>query len=319
MTRNLHAPAGWGASGFIVAIPARNEASRLPATLSSLAADPMVEDVIVIANGCLDATATIARGGCHGLRVAVLDCGTLAGGVGAARRAGIEAALDIAPHAAILATTDADCRVGPDWGGRIVAALARADAVCGRVIPDPDEFARLPAIVRRHGLLEDHVADLAAELEGLRSPAVHDPLPRHGQSPGATLAFRTDAYVAAGGFEAIPCHEDRRIVARIEAAGGRVARPHGLTVLASCRLVGRAPGGMADTIADRARNGAVLRAEIDRFKTLATDLQEAISAIRQVPALKAQSPINHTVVDPAQAGASARNRAVPGRVSRQGP
>lgn len=319
MTGHLQVPAGWGSSGLIVAIPARDEAARLPTILSSLAADPVVEDVIVIANGCLDATAAIAREGCDGLRVAVLECGALAGGVGAARRTGLEAALEIAPHAAILVTTDADCRTGPGWGGRIVTALERAEAVCGRVVPEPAEFAKLPAIVRRHGVLEDRVADLRARLEGVRSPSAHDPLPRHGQSPGATLGFRTDAYVAAGGFDAIPCHEDRRILARIEAAGGRVARPYGLTVFASCRIIGRAPGGMADTIADRAQNTAILRADIGRLERLAHDLRMSISACREIPTPMFAVPSGRAVSDPAQARAPGRDHASPDEAPGQRP
>ena len=52
-----------------------------------------------------------------------------------------------------LATTDADCRVGPNWGPLTLAALSRADVACGRIVPDPLEFARLPALVRSRELL----------------------------------------------------------------------------------------------------------------------------------------------------------------------
>ena len=277
MTVDLHLPDDWGASGFVVAIPARDEAARLPTALQALAADETVRDVIVIANGCTDGTARFARTGHPGLRVAVLETGALPGGVGEARRLGMQAALDAAPQATILATTDADCRVGPNWGAITIDTLWRADAVCGRIVAEPAEFARLPPLVRRHGAMEEIEALLAAELEGLRHPLPHDPLPRHGQTPGASLAFRTSAYLAAGGFEAIRCHEDRRIVARIEAAGGRVARPRDLFITASCRLTGRAPGGMADTIAARALDRPWLRAEILRLSAEIVRLRSEIA------------------------------------------
>ncbi len=282
MKGNLHIPRGWGRSGFLVAIPCRNEARRLPVALAALARDGVARDVIVIANGCTDATAAVARD-FAGLSVAVLDTGSLAGGVGEARRLGFQAALNVAPTATILSTTDADCVVMPGWGRTVAQSLDRAEVVCGRIVPDPEEFARLPDIVRRHGTLEDEVAALTAELDGLRAPAPHDPLPRHNQTPGACLAFRTEAYVRAGGFEAIPCHEDRRIVARIEAAGGRVTRPWTLTVTASCRLNGRAPGGMADTIAARASDLVKLRIEIARLAREATRLRSAIAAYEAAP------------------------------------
>lgn len=266
MTSALHVPPGWGESGFIVAIPARDEAARLPTALRALAQDGVVRDVIVIANGCTDRTVKLAATGHPGLRVAVLETDPLPGSVGAARRLGMEATLEVAPHATILATTDADCRVGPNWGAITRSMLEGADAVCGRIVPEPAEFSRLPILVRGHGAMEDLAAILAAELEGLRTPLPYDPLPRHGQTPGASLAFRTRTYLAAGGFEAIRCHEDRRIVARIEAAGGRVARPYALHITASCRLTGRTPGGMADTIAACTLDRPYLRSEIIRLR-----------------------------------------------------
>ncbi|MEM7709166.1 MAG: glycosyltransferase family A protein [Pseudomonadota bacterium] len=275
---DLHLPARWGRTGFIVAIPARDEAARLPCALDALAADGVPMDVIVIANGCTDGTTAVARD-FPDLQVAVIETGCLLGGVGAARRLGLRAALSAAPQAAIVATTDADCTVAPGWAATTRRALAGAEVACGRVAPHAAEFATLPKLVRRHGILEDEVAALEAELAGLQHPVPHDPLPRHGQTPGASLAFRTDAYLQAGGFEAIRCHEDRRLVARIAAMGGRVARPWRLSVTASCRTRGRAPGGMADTIAARAADPLLggqladlevacirLRAEIEAFR-----------------------------------------------------
>jgi len=282
MTGTFHVPPDWGRDGFIVAIPARDEVARLPRALASLARDGVARDVIVIANGCTDATASFAREFAARLRVAVLETGPLAGGVGEARRLGMQAALEAAPHASILATTDADCIVGACWGAATLRALDRADAACGRVLPDPVEFARLPLTVRRHGVLEDRASALAAELHGLRAPVPHDPLPRHGQTPGASLAFRAKVYRDAGGFDAIPCHEDRRIVSRIEAAGGRVARPWDLTVIASCRLAGRAPGGMAETIAARTADQPTLRSEIDQFRRQISQLRVAIMVHRAI-------------------------------------
>lgn len=281
MTQPLYLPPGWGRTGFVVAIPARDEAARLPRALDALARDGTAMDVIVIANGCSDATAVIARD-FPDLPVAVLQTGQLPGGVGAARYLSLRAALAAAPRARILATSDADCAVAPGWGAATLRALRRAEVACGRVVPDPIEFAALPEIVRLHGNLEDEVAALEAELSGLRAPTPHDPLPRHGQTPGASLAFRTGAYLGAGGFEAIRCHEDRRLVARIAAMGGRIARPWHLSVFASCRTRGRAPGGMADTIAARAVDPS-LGAQITHLQVERARLRAVIEVLRVPP------------------------------------
>ncbi len=264
-------PPGWGRTGFTVVIPARDEEGRLPRALAALAAQGPL-DAIVVANGCTDATARVARGDRPGLAVATIETGALTGGVGAARRLGMALALDRAPGS-ILATTDADCRVCGGWIGANRAALSRADAACGRVEPDPVDFMALPPLVRAHGRLEACLADLVAQQGRIMDPVPHDPWPSHTQTPGASLAFTAAAYLASGGFEPVPCHEDRRLIARMEERGLRVARPANARVVASCRTAGRAPGGMADTIASRVadtprlvREMAAMRSEIARLR-----------------------------------------------------
>lgn len=272
-------PRGWGGSGFVTVIPARDEAARLPRALASLAAAGG-RDAVVVANGCRDATAAVARAHPGPLRVVVIETPALPGGVGEARALGMALAVRRAPGA-IFATTDADCEVDRRWIDAVREAMARADTVCGRIVPDPAEFARLPRIVRVHGNLEDLASDLEAELDGLRDPRAHDPLPRHAQTPGASLAFTAAAYLRAGGFDPVPCHEDRRLVARMEALGLRVARPAAVRVSASCRTRGRAPGGMACTIAARRDGPERLAAEIDELRARVARLRAEIASARE--------------------------------------
>lgn len=250
-------PAGWGVAEAVAVIPARDEAARLSAAVAALHAQGA--HVLVVANGCRDATAAVARG----TGAAVLELAALEGGVGEARRRGMAWATRRAPRARMLLTTDADARLAEGTVAVLADALTQADAAMGRVVPDPAEFATLPAPVRRHGDLEDRRDALLSALGAAAVPSDHDPAPRHGQAPGALMAFRPDAYRATGGFRPMRCAEDRDLHRRMVRAGLRVAHPWNAVVLVSCRTAGRAPGGMADTIAARTR--ADLRAETARL------------------------------------------------------
>ena len=260
-----------GDADMVAVVPARDEAGRLPAALAALRAGGA--RVLVVANDCRDATAAVARA--HGADV--LETGALSGGVGEARHLGIEAALRAGRPRAVL-TTDADCVLGPSTLSVLSRALAQADAAFGRVVPDADEFDALPEHVRRHGALEDRCAALMAAVEGTRAAVPWDPLPRHNQSPGALVAFRPDTYRATGGFAAMRCGEDRAMAARLVEIGARVARPWDAVVRASCRRTGRAPGGMADTIAARAN--ADLAAETRRLALACARLERRLARLR---------------------------------------
>lgn len=230
---------------IVAVVPARDEALRLPHALGALTAQGV--DVIVVANGCTDATAEVAAQ----CGASVIETPILPGGVGAARRIGMAAALKRAP--AWLMTTDADCVLGPLTVTILEQALALADAVFGRVEPCAKEFALLPPAVRRHASLEDQNDALVAQIEALLTDVPWNPAPCHGQSPGALVAFRPRTYRLSGGFAPVRCHEDQIMATALARIGARIARPWAAVVQASCRLDGRAPGGMAATITARTR------------------------------------------------------------------
>ena len=199
-------------------------------------------------------------------------------GVGEARARGCEEALRLRPRTLMLITSDADCRVGSGSIAALRHALNKAHAAAGRVVPDPDEFAALPDQVRVHGDLEDLRDALLAEISARIRPSWHDPSPRHGQAPGALLAFRPAAYLAVGGFASMRCSEDRDIVRRLCQAGFTVAHPWDAVIVASCRIQGRAVGGMADTIARRASSD--LGPAIVRLSRQCDRLVPVVSALR---------------------------------------
>ncbi len=237
-------PPGWGRETAVVIIPARNEAARIGACLAALSGQKA--DVLVIANNCTDETAARARQA----GAAVIACTIPAGGVGAARRLGMAETLNLPLAFATVFTTDADCLVAPDWIEANRRHLnAGADAVCGLVLPIAEEHAALPEALRRRAALEDRFLELKAELE--RRIIGHA---SHQQTPGASLAFARTAYLAAGGFDPLPSGEDRAIVLRLKAGGHRIVHSRDVKVWASCRLSGRAPGGMAVALRQRAED-----------------------------------------------------------------
>ncbi len=255
----------------VAVIPARDEADRLLKALSSLRREGLA--ALVVANGCTDATAELARA--EG--ATVIETPALVGGVGAARAIGLEAALD--RGARILFTTDADCTLAPGCVAAVSRALERADAVFGRVVPEKTEFASLPRLVQRHGSAEDRRDSLRALIASAVAKRQWDPFPAHGQNPGALIAWRASTYRAVGGIHPVSCHEDRRMAAALIGRGLRIARPWDAVVVASCRLRGRAPGGMADTIAERTLAGTRLAANAVALERECAGLERRLAAL----------------------------------------
>ncbi|MGR3512116.1 MAG: glycosyltransferase [Paracoccaceae bacterium] len=233
---------------MVAVIPARNEEATIGRAVTALRREG-IRRVLVVANACSDRT--VARARASG--AVVVETGPLVGGVGAARRLGCAIALGRWPEATALITTDADGRLEPGTGAAIATALEQADAVMGRICPDPAEFDALPASVRRLGALETQRDGMLAELGAICAPQAHDPPPRHLFTNGALMACRRDVYIVSGGFAEIATEEDKDFGARLARMGFRIARPWAASVTVSCRRVGRAPGGMADCIAARSQ------------------------------------------------------------------
>lgn len=270
-----------GALRAIIAIPARNEAARLRSCLQALAAqmvEPRNFGVLVFANDCDDATAQIAHAFAarSPYRLTVVEA-TLPPDLahaGGARRAAMNAAASMLddPRAALL-STDADGRAASDWLAANLAALAAgADAVAGAFEPDPAEVARLPPALRTRQEGEAAYAALLDEMAWLIDPDPHDPWPRHGIHSGASLAITLGAYRRIGGLPAVPTGEDRALFEAVRRAGLRVRHCPAARVTVSCRLIGRAAGGMADTL---------LRRRLDTAAPTDPRLERAADAFRR--------------------------------------
>ncbi len=254
----------------VIAVPVRNEEQRLPRLLAALAAQDHLGATagrlrtVLVLNGCTD-----------GSRRAALDTARInpaldldlvetspdaVSHVGAARRLAMERALAgsaRSPAATVILTTDADAVPARDWISMNLAAVAAgADLVGGHIVGDVEEEALLgTGFAARAAAIAQYTA-LADRLAALVDPLAHDPWPRHRDHTGGSLAVRGDVYAAVGGLPALPVREDLAFVSRVRAAGGLLVHPPSVRVTVSARLVGRAPGGMADCLTGWMRDEA---------------------------------------------------------------
>ncbi|MBD5784784.1 glycosyltransferase [Cellulosimicrobium terreum] len=215
-----------------VVVPAHDEDELLPACLASVeravralhdARPDLLVATLVVLDGCTDASADVVRA------AAVPALSTDHVGVGGARRAGVEAVLDLLPETPAdrtwLACTDADSVVPDHWlTHHVRLADDGADVVVGTVRPRLDELS----------------PDRAAAWRSR-----HVPGQANGHVHGANLGVRRSTYDAAGGFATVAEHEDVGLVHAARLAGARVVADAQAEVLTSARLVGRTPGGYA--------------------------------------------------------------------------
>jgi Glycosyl transferase family 2 len=263
----LVAPTG---PGFVVAIPVRDEEERLPACLRAVARQrdrlgrpipPTLVRVVIFANNCTDRSAHLARKLGAGLsldvRVVEARLPPATSHAGAARRAAMDIAeawlVEWGDKDGVILTTDADSQVAPNWIAENLAAFeAGAEAVLGRIDLD-EEGAYLPEALHRRGELEDAYEKLLTELSWLLDPLEHNPWPHHATISGASLGVTRAAYCRVGRLPRVPLGEDKALVALLSRQDARVRYCSSAHVITSGRTDGRAPGGVADTLAIRSR------------------------------------------------------------------
>lgn len=244
-------PAGPPPPLACVVVPARDEEDRIGACLAALAAQREVEParvlVVLVLDGCRDATrsrALAAAAGAPGLRLRLVD--GPARGVGPARALGLRVARaavgDGAPQA-LLASTDADTRVAPDWLAVQLAAVADGARAIGGVIDlDPAEAAALPpaALAAREGRVPGRLAAVRR----------HAPDAEHHQFSGASLALTAEAYDRLGGVPEPVELEDEALERALRAAGVPIRYLRAVRVTTSARRDGRCvAAGLAHALA----------------------------------------------------------------------
>ncbi len=226
-----------------VVVPARDEAAHVADCITALMAQTGVEPadyaVLLVDDRSTDGTRAVALAAAraHGRTLTVLD--GPGAGAGAARRVGMDAAVARMGPDGLIASTDADSVVAPDWLRRQLDAVAAgADAVAGRV--DLDGTGVLPAVAARRD------AAAVVRLEAVRR---HAPDAEHHHFAGASMALTVRAYRRLGGIVPLVALEDARLERDLRAAGLKIARLADVRVTTSGRLAGRAAAGLAHDLA----------------------------------------------------------------------
>lgn len=248
-----------------VVIPAKDEREGIEATLDALAGQVELDgcsfprerfEILVLANNCRDETAAIVRRFARhhlslALHVAELRLPPPEAHVGRARRLLMDAAYhrlaSLSPTGGVIASTDGDTLVAPDWLAAILRELdAGADAVGGRILTRAEDRERLSAATRLYLLRDTMYRSLRAEAEALLDPVPYDPWPRHFQHFGANLALTTPIYARAGGVPAVPYLEDQALYDVLERIDARVRHSPAVRVVTSARRASRTAVGFGE-------------------------------------------------------------------------
>jgi hypothetical protein len=242
----------------VVAIPIHNEAEFIESCLNALAQQTPTRDfdVVALLNNCTDETPAIVSAAASRvpfrLHVFQYRLNPMASNAGAARRLAVRHAETLVGESGIILTTDADGRVATNWIAVNLAAIdAGADAVAGMAELDAEDAAAIPIQLHLDEEKSETFGVLLDEIDWLLDPDPSDPWPRHTQHSGASIAVRANWLVRAGGIPAVPIGEDRRLFTRLRELDARIRHEREAVVTVSGRTIGRAKGGMADTIARR--------------------------------------------------------------------
>lgn len=236
----------------------RNEEALIGSCLHALgnqegAAPPQV---VLFLNNTTDRTARTARAAaaCAPMHLTILehDLRPAEQTAGHARRRAMQAAAELATPHTVLFCTDADGRVARDWlAANLYHIRHGADAVAGRALIDPADAAAIPAALHEADARECAYSAVLDQLASLIDPDPADPWPRHTEHSGASICVTRDAYMRAGGVPAVSLGEDRAFFEALRRIDARIRHAPEVCVTVSGRVVGRAKGGMADTIRRR--------------------------------------------------------------------
>jgi cellulose synthase/poly-beta-1,6-N-acetylglucosamine synthase-like glycosyltransferase len=239
-----------------LAIPARNEAARLPGCIDALGAASRRADaklhIVILVNNSVDETASVVRNLVLEplLSVELIETELPAerAHAGWARRLAFDAAASHLASGDILLSTDADTVVAEDWLARTLAYFdAGYDGVAGLARLSPRELRSLPTAHRARLSALRRYDFAVSYLKAWRTQ--DEPWPRHFYEGGASLALTKAAYEEIGGAPTPSVGEDKALFEAVRRIGGKVRHAVDVRVTTSARLMGRAAGGASDTLA----------------------------------------------------------------------
>lgn len=244
-----------GRARLVVAVPARNEEGRIGRTLRALG-EQWGEDagsyrVLLLANNCTDHTAAAARQMAKSLALPIEvieeDFPPELAHIGHARGRALHlAAVRLGGQpGGLLATTDADTVVAPNWAAALRLALGSADLVGGRILTLPEERDTLPRPLRRLQLEDAVYHLLASRLRSVLDPEPCDPWPRHHQHFGANMGLRLSAWEQVKVWPQVRCLEDVALVHEMQRLDLRVRHCPQVRAWTSVREHGRVETGLS--------------------------------------------------------------------------
>ncbi|MGV8918449.1 MAG: glycosyltransferase [Pseudomonas sp.] len=206
-----------------IIVPAHNEEQFLNDCIKSLLAASSHEGlgnedvkILIMLDDCTDTSHQVAAA--HG--VMTLSCTHR--NVGKTRAQGAD--MMLAQGARWLAFTDADTVVPYAWLSDQISF--NTDAVCG--IVEVNDWS-------------EHAPDVRQ-----RYDARYTPVDGHRHVHGANLGVSSEAYRKAGGFKALPTHEDVHLVADLERSGAIIKWTAANRVTTSARKNSRCHDGFGD-------------------------------------------------------------------------
>ncbi|MEC4985743.1 MAG: glycosyltransferase [Oscillatoria sp. PMC 1068.18] len=255
-----------------VIIPVRDEGENIEATLTALAQQKDFEgkqiersryEILILANNCTDNSAAIARRFANltpGLVLHVVErtLPPFQAYVGKARQLLMDEAYRrlqlLGKPRGIIASTDGDTKVTQTWLAAILQEINRGvDAVGGRIIAE--NCHEFDLTTKAYYLRYSAYQYLIAELEGYLNPQPDDPLPRHNQFCGASLAVTAEMYARVGGLPAVRTPEDVALGKSLRRFDAKIRYSPKVKVFTSARQIGRANVGMANRLSQLAAMG----------------------------------------------------------------
>jgi len=252
---------------FSIVIPIRNEAEFLYKTLSAFSRqtdlrnsplDANFFEIILLINNSQDDSAKIARNWQAqnkkiNLHIVQINLPTEKSNIGFIRRFLMNEAYKRLKQnkfrGGIIATTDGDTQVSPDWIAANIEEIKNgADAVGGRILINLPELEQMDSKARNFHLLDEEYRLLVAEMEHFFDNLSHDSHPRHYQHFNASIAVTTDIFAKAGGVPKVNFLEDVAFYQSLMRIDAKFRHSQAVKVFTSARHVGRTEEGLSTQI-----------------------------------------------------------------------